>query len=104
MSPRVFKEHDAAAIFGREDDPFANRPLVIAPFPFGIQYLPVMHSNHIVRRGVTDNRAPIPFLLGFGPQRGKTEADQRQHNRGKEVFQREKSISIKTGEIERTAT
>jgi hypothetical protein len=49
-----------------------------------------------------DNRAPILFLLGFGFQRRKTEADQRQHNRGKEVFQREKSISIKTGEIECT--
>jgi len=87
LSPRVFKKHNATAIFGRQDDPFPNRPLVIAAFPFGIQYLPVIHSNHIVGRGVTDNRAPIPFLLGFGLQRGKTEANKRQHNRGKEVFQ-----------------
>src|SRR5260221_14391944 len=54
LSPRVFKKHDAAAIFGREDDPFASRPLVIAAFPFGIQYLPVIHSNHIVGRRATD--------------------------------------------------
>src|SRR6201987_4594830 len=49
-----------------EDDSLANRPLIITAFPFGIQYFPVIHSKHIVSRGVTENRAPIPFLLGVG--------------------------------------
>ena len=34
LRPTVFKEHDAAATFGREDDPFANRPLIIRLFTF----------------------------------------------------------------------
>ena len=62
----VFKEHVAATIFGGENDSLANRPLIITAFPLGIQYLPVIHSKHIVGRGVTDNRAPIPFLLAVG--------------------------------------
>ena len=62
----IFKEHEAAAIFGGHDDPFANRPLIITAFPVGIQYLPAIHSKHIAGRGVTDNRAPIPFLLAVG--------------------------------------
>ena len=66
LRPLVFKEHDAAAVFGGENDSLANRPLIIAAFPLGIQYLPVIHSKHIVGRGVTDNRAPIPFVLAVG--------------------------------------
>src|ERR1700746_2796417 len=58
-----FKEHDTAAVFGGENNSLANRPLIIAAFPLSIQYLPVIHSKHIVGRGMTDNRTPIPLLL-----------------------------------------
>jgi hypothetical protein len=66
LRPMVFKEHDAAATFSGENDSLANRPLIITAFPLGIQYLPVIHSKHIVGRGVTENRAPIPFVLAVG--------------------------------------
>jgi hypothetical protein len=62
LRPLVFKEHDTAAVFGGENDSLANRPLIIAAFPLSIQYLPVIHSKHIVGRGMTDNRTPIPLL------------------------------------------
>jgi hypothetical protein len=94
LCPLVFKEQDAAAIFRGEDDPFANRPLIITAFPLGIQYFPVIHSKYIVRRGVTDNRAPIPFLLAVGLKRRETEANQQQHNRDQEVLQRQIPVSI----------
>jgi hypothetical protein len=80
LRPTVFKVHDAAAIFGGEDDPFANRPLIVTAFPLGIQYLPVILSKHIVGRGVTDNRAPIAFLVEVGLKCRETEANQQQHN------------------------
>jgi hypothetical protein len=67
----LIKEHSAATIFGGEDDPLDNRPSIIAAFPLGIQYLPVIHSQHIVGWGITDNRAPIPFLLEIGLKRGE---------------------------------
>jgi len=97
LCPLVFKEQDAAAIFRGEDDPFANRPLIITAFPLGIQYFPVIHSKYIVRRGVTDNRAPIPFLLAVGLKGRETEANQRQHNRDQEALQRQIPVSIDDG-------
>ena len=33
----VIKEHVAAAIFGGQNDPLANRPSMITAFPLGIQ-------------------------------------------------------------------
>ena len=97
LCPLVFKEQDAAAIFRGEDDPFANRPLIITAFPLGIQYFPVIHSKYIVRRGVTDNRAPIPFLLAVGLKGRETEANQQQHNRDQEALQRQIPVSIDDG-------
>ena len=90
----VFKERDAATIFAGENDSLANRPLIITAFPLGIQYLPILHSKDIVGRGVTDNRAPIPFLLAVGLKRRETEANQQQHNRDQEALQRQIPVSI----------
>ena len=64
LCPLVFKEQDAAAIFRGEDDPFANRPLIITAFPLGIQYLPVIHFKHIVGRGF---RIIVPQYLSSWP-------------------------------------
>jgi len=97
LCPLVFKEQDAAAIFRGEDDPFANRPLIITAFPLGIQYFPVIHSKYIVGRGVTDNRTPIPFLLAVGLKRRETETNQQQHNRDQEALQRQIPVSIDDG-------
>jgi hypothetical protein len=85
LRPLVFKERDTAAVFGGENDSLANRPLIITAFPLGIQYLPVIHSKHIVGGWVTDNRAPIPFLLAVGLKRSETEANQQKHNRDREA-------------------
>ena len=63
LRPLVFKEHDAAAAFGGENDSLPNRPLIITAFPFGIEYFPIIHFKHIVGRRVPDNRPPIPLLL-----------------------------------------
>ena len=95
--PALIKEHNAATIFGGEDDPFANRPSIIAAFPLGIQYLPVIHSKHIVGWWDTDNRAPIPFLLAVGLKRRETETNQQQHNRDQEALQRQIPVSIDDG-------
>jgi hypothetical protein len=92
LRPLLFKEHDAAAILGGEDDSLANRPLIITAFPLGIQYLPVIHSKHVVSRGITDNRAPIPFLLGVGLKGRETEGNQQQRNRDQEALQSQNPV------------
>src|ERR1700747_1272791 len=94
LCPLVFKEQDAAAIFRGEDDPFANRPLIITAFPLGIQYFPVIHSKYIVRRGL---RIIVPQYLSSWPlasSEEKTEANQQQHNRDQEALQRQIPVSI----------
>jgi len=63
LASRVAEEHKSFAAFGRKEDSFSGRPVLIAAVPLRIQRLSVVHLQHITCRRGPQNRPPKRLLL-----------------------------------------